>query len=335
MTDVLVGSPVADVIEQFKKQEQHVTYHQFNRVNLNKDTIDFSFVDDKIHSAPVTDKYWLNYFCGVADIPFDYLETLDDSMKVELVNYHMPDIPQDRFHSGMSQVLIRDDRDNSFGVVPTLRRHASPSRLLTMYSEYFEGESTVVHYSTEIDHPRFSILNDRWNMTFLNDKDVAYFGLSVEWGQKMNAPRVFASSHRRVCGNVMNVPRNIGRVNTNFKLVNEANVVNRFNVAGHKAVGYVNNVLIPQLTNSTTKTFGELVKFLDQMSMSDRTRQIIMEAFLQEEGNTIYHVIQACTYASTHFDLTEKEMASLDKVVAFLLDLSDSSDTCQLCHHEM
>lgn len=332
-TQPLIGDKLSDVIPVFEKQEKDLKFIPFTSVALNKDKIDFNCLGKPVHSAPVTSEYWLKYFCNVARTPFSYINTLTPQLKLELVQHHMPTIDQSRFTFDGTRALAHDTKNGEFSIVSKFRQYMKPSELLQMYATFFKdkGETTVHRYSPSIDNPQFSILNEEWNMSFMNS-DVAYFGLSVDWNSNFIFPKVFGSSHRPVCGNLMCVPRNIGRINMSKKL-NESAAINRFHQAGQRAINHVNNVLIPQLQTSTTKTFSDLVAFLEQMKVSKEIRELIVKAFLEEKGNTIYHIIQACTYATTHYDLTDEEIQSLEKVVLFLLNLSSEDvDTCQLCH---
>lgn len=330
----LIGTPIDEVIEQFAEAESHYGYHNFNRVAVNDDTITFSMFDRPVHEAKVDADYWLKYFCDTAKIPFDYIKTLDRDMLVELVNYHHPKIQPEQYTKRNTVVIGEDRKKNDFGIVSSLRQFVKGSTLLRTYKGFFEGQTNVVHAHVDIAKPRFSILNEKWDTSFIGDFDTQYFGLTMGWNSEYKTPRVYASSHRPHCGNLMHVPDNIGMVSGRFKQLSNTIVLERFMTGGRKAVRHVNEVLIPQLQMSTTKTFSDLIGYLNTLPMSEDTRNLIIKAFLNEQGNTVYLVIQACTYAATHFNLEQPQIDALNSVISYLLD-QQTTHTCKKCHQEI
>lgn len=333
-TAELVGTPIDVVIEQFRDAESNYAYHRFNKVALENDRMVFSQGTDSVYEADVLSPQWLAYFCNVANVPLEYLKTLDRNMLLELIRYHHDKMTAYNYSNDGKLIIGENKANDSFGIVSALRRYVSGSELLTMYRKFFEGQTNVAHYAVDVENPRFSILNDQWNTALLGNFDVQYFGLTMEWKQNSSVPRIFGSSHRPHCANLMHVPQNIGRINTKFKNLSSTIVNERFREGGRKAVQYVNNVLIPNLTATTTKTFKDLVGYLNTLPISQNTRELIIKAFLNEEGNTVYHIIQACTFATTHFGLEDDEINALNKLVAYLLDES-TDHTCNKCHQSV
>ena len=331
MTGTLIGTPIDEVIESFKTVEKQYRYHPFNEVRVKDDNVKFVRNNRIVHTGKVTSAYWLKYFCDTANIPYEYIQTLDTDMMVELVNYHHPLIEQEQYTRKGGITLAEDQSKNDFALVSNLREYAKGSDLLTTYKGYFEGQTNVVHYLPSVESPSFSILNEKWDMAFLNKNDIQYFGLTMRWLNRSRAPFVYGSSHRPTCGNLMHVPENIGRVNTKFTEMSRFIVLDRFAKAGRKAVNYVKNTLIPGLTMTTEKTFSDLVGFLNTIPMTQNTRDLILKAYLNENGNTVYHVIQACTYAATHYTLEQDEIDALNNVVSFLLGKMENH-TCSKCH---
>lgn len=337
----LIGMPASEALEILKEAESQRYFSSFDNMKLDKDGSNAVFYnhDNPIAEVGIRDDNWLKYFSEIAGLPLEYVKTLEAPIYDKLINYHVNKTPQERYNGQNKSAIVQKKGTDEFGIVSSLQKYAAPSEVLDMYLKYFKGDTRVHRLNTSSDSIEFSILCDEWNMSFLNKSDISYFGLSVEWPGSCISPMVFASSHRPTCGNIMHIPRNLGRINSKFRTINRGEVMSRFDKAGNKSVSYVNNVLIPQLTKSVETSVDNAVQFIAQMcethGLNEHIEGTLLEALRKEPGNMLYHVIQAMTFATTHLLEKYEHIEAVNKVLRILLDGTDDTDECILCHHSI
>jgi len=337
----LPGISIADARDVMKEHEEKVSFQRFNRIFNDPKEDTLTFVDTNSNAEVVTttaNAPVLNYVGQIGGIPKGYLPKLEPGMRHEVIRYHLDRIPLENVNSNGRVILAKEAGD----VRPTSAISAlvRPSDVLDLYVKMFGGDEAelAVNNMDMKDGSSFSILSEKWNYNFMHG-DASFFGVRLDWPGTLYSPSVYASSHRPICGNLMNGIQNIGRINTNFKVLSRPEVLNRFRAAANRSRGYIDTVLVPQLaasTNVTFENFGSFLKnFAEQHKLGPEMITALTEAWMAEQGNTMYHVVQACTRAATYNLADDADACKHFYVLADAILANIEVPYCAHCHRPM
>lgn len=336
--EALVGIPANQALRQLQDAESGATFANFNALEHSGETARFYAGKNVVKEVSIYNKAFQNFLMKKENYPADYVHTLGTTLERDIIHHHIDNLDPFRLNPG-NKMVIRTDEAEDFRVVSYLNKIVKPSEVFQMHLDMVPGkEKTVAHFSMGNSGVRYSILSDAWNVSFLDGHDVSFFGLTGNWNDSFVSPKIFGSAHRPSCANLLNHHRNIGRINAEFKNFNKFEVLKRFKSAGMKAIDYVNNHLIPNLGKTTSISYQSgmevLMALVGKYSFSDEARIAIRVALEAEPGDTLYHLIQACTRASTHSITKLDDVVLINRLLKSLMSSVEEADhTCVACGH--
>lgn len=335
--EALVGMSVNEAVSQLKQSEIGMTFANFNAIEADGDTAVFYAGKNRVKEVSIYNKEFQKFLMKKENYPADYVHTLGQNLEQDIIHHHISKLDPFRLNPGNNLVICTSTDD--LRIMSYLHKYVKPSEILQMHSEMIPGEEkTVAKFSNSRGGVSYSLLSDKWNVSFMDRGDVSFFGLSANWGDSFVAPKIFGSSHRPSCANLLYHHKNVGRMNMKFKNMSKLEVMNRFKGAAKKAIDYVNNHLIPNLNSTMSVTYPNglevLMQLVDKYSFTDNGRIAIRQALEAEPGDTLYHLIQACTRAETHSVHDANDRVLLKRLLkALMASVEQEEHVCIACGH--